>query len=106
MVKIDNQAGEFKTGKQGEAVYQGFYGRQIRRVLSKKSIPPTKPQTQQRQRFQAGLAWRAGLSHDARIFLDGYCISHRVIDTLGVPLTWDKLALKIALEKPTVAVLD
>jgi hypothetical protein len=104
MVKIINEHGDIKTGKQGQAVYQGIYGRQMRRVLKPKSTPPSKAQVKQQTRFQEALSWRATLPREARIFLEGYAIAHGIVDTYRVPLTWDKFALKIALETPIVRV--
>lgn len=105
MVRIINDFGDVKTGRQANCCYQRHYGRQIRRVIRPKSGTPSAHQNTQRQRFIAGLAFRKSLSHDAKVYLDGYCIAHRITDDLGVPLTWDKLAMKICLEAPKVAVL-
>lgn len=106
MVLIINDFGDVKTGRQGSCCYQRNYGRQTRRVIRPKSGTPSVPQNTQRQRFIDGLAFRKGLSHQAKIYLDGYCIAHRLLDGFGVPLTWDKFAMKIALETPKVAVLN
>ena len=105
MVKIINSLGDVKVGKQGEVVYQRHYGQQMRRTVQPKSGQVSKPQKQQRIRFQQALASRASLSRDARIYLDGYAIAHRIVDSYGIPLTWDKIALKIALEKPRLRLL-
>jgi hypothetical protein len=106
MVKITNDFGDIKQGKQGENVYQLHYGQQMRRTLKPKSTAPSQMQLNQRTRFQQALSWRATLSRTARIYLEGYAIAHRVIDSYGVPLSWDKVALKIALEIPTVTILN
>jgi len=106
MVKITNSIGDIKRGRQGEAVYQGHYGQQIRRTVKPKTGEVSKMQLAQRTRFQQTLAWRATLSHQAKLYLDGYSIAHRIIDDFGIPLTWDKLALKIGLQQPKVTVLD
>lgn len=105
MVKIINQLGDVKVGKQGNAVYQRHYGRQIRRTLKPKPVAPSKLQQRQRDRFREALLWRATLTLDARRYLEAYSISNRVVDVYGIPLTWDKFALKIALETPVVAIL-
>ena len=106
MVRIENDFGDVKVGRQASCCYQRNYGRQIRRVVRSKSGTPSKPQNTQRQRFIAGLAFRKSLSHEAKMYLDGYCIAHQIRDNFGAPLTWDKLAMKIALEAPKVAVLS
>ena len=105
MVKIINAIGDIKTGRQGEAVYQRHYGQQIRRVVKPKTGEPSKTQLAQRARFQAALAWRKDLSRAARIYLEGYAIANGIVDSYGVSLTWDKFALKIALQQPQVFII-
>ena len=105
MVKITNQLGDVKIGKQGEVCYQRHYGQQIRRLVKPKAIPASKLQQRQRDRFAEALLWRKTLSLEARNFLESYSISNRVVDNYGIPLTWDKFALKIALETPSVTIL-
>lgn len=104
MVKIINTNGDIKVGKQGLCCYQRHYGQQIRRMVNPKTGTPSKPQNTQRQRFIAGLAFRKALTREAKIYLDGYCIAHRLVDDFGAPLTWDKFAMKICLEAPRVTV--
>lgn len=106
MVKIINTLGDVKIGKQGLAVYQRHYGQQIRRLVSPKSIPATKLQQRQRDRFDQALLWRKGLSTNARHYLQGFAIAHQIVDSYGVPLTWDKFAIQIALTQPLVTILD
>lgn len=105
MVLIRNKTGDLKTGKQGEAVYQAHYGRQIRRTLNPKTTEPSTKQTQRRSLFQQALAWRAGLNRHDRLVLHQAAYEYHYTDAEGITLTWDKLALKIALEIPTVEVL-
>lgn len=102
MVKIINQLGDIKRGSQGEAVYQGHYGQQIRRTRQPKKPPPSTMQIASRTRFKQALEWRATLSKSARVYLEGYAIAHSIIDDYGIALTWDKIALKIALQVPRV----
>jgi len=63
-------------------------------------------QNRQRTRFQEALSWRATLSLPARQYLEGYCIHHGIVDNYGIPLSWDKFALKIGLQRPVVAVFE
>lgn len=105
MVKITNDFGDVKTGRQGEAVFQRHYGQQIRRLVKPKTGEPSKTQLAQRGRFQAALAWRKDLSRAARLYLEGYSIANGIVDSYGIPLTWDRFALKIALEKPQVFII-
>lgn len=106
MVKITNDFGDIKQGCQDTAIYQLHYGQQIRRVKERKRPPPSQMQTNQRTRFQQAISWRSSLSLTARRYLEGYAISHRVIDSYGIPLSWDKMALKIALEIPKLKILS
>ena len=102
MVKIINQTGDVKIGRQGEAVYQRHYGQQMRRTVKPKTGDTSTMQIRQRTRFQQALAWRATLSLDARRYLEGFAIAHGIVDSYGIPLSWDKFALKIALQQPKV----
>lgn len=106
MVKITNTLGDIKQGKQGEAVFQLHYGQQIRRTLQPKRPNGSKMQLNQRIRFSQAIAWRATLSREARQYLEGFAIAHRIIDSYGLPMTWDKLALKIGLQTPIVRLID
>ncbi|MBA7687831.1 hypothetical protein ES703_96304 [subsurface metagenome] len=106
MVLITNKTGETKAGRQGEAVYQGHYGRQMRRTAKPKTTEPTTKQTQRRSLFRQALAWRAGLNRHDRLVLHQAAYEYHYTDGEGIILTWDKLALKIALEVPKIRVLN
>jgi len=99
MVKIVNTLGDFKTGKQGEAVYQGKYGEQIRRTLSPKRAIVSEAQDKHRQLYRDALTWRKSLSLANRRFLEGYCIANWVVDGFNVPLPWHRFALKLHLQR-------
>jgi hypothetical protein len=105
MVKVTNLFGDIKIGKQGLCVYQRVHGQQVRRLLSPKRGIESKAQAEHRQLFQFALAWRKQLTRDNRNFLEDYALSHGIVDSYGAPLTWDKLALKIVLEKPKMILL-
>lgn len=105
LVKIINDYGDIKTGRQAGSCYQRHYGIQMRRTISPKTGQESRPQASQRRRFINGLAFRKALSQQAKTYLDGYCIAHRLVDSFGVSLTWDKLAMKICLQQPKVALL-
>jgi len=98
MVKIINTFGDVKVGKQGEAVYQRKYGQQIRRTVSPKRALPSQSQIAHRQLYRAALTWRSQLSLANRRYLDGYCISNRVVDGYHIPLPWSRFALKLYLQ--------
>ncbi|MBA7577278.1 hypothetical protein ES708_19125 [subsurface metagenome] len=98
MVKITNAIGDIKTGVQGEAVYQGKYGQQIRRTRQPKRGIVSEKQEQHRQTYRAALDWRKSLSLPNRRFLESYCISSWVVDRYKIPLPWHRFALKLYLE--------
>jgi len=106
LVKIINDYGDIKVGAQAGSCYQRHYGIQMRRTISPKTGIESKTQRSQRRRFINGLAFRKALSQQAKMYLDGYCIAHRLVDNLGVSLTWDKLAMKICLEQPRLTLLS
>ncbi|MBA7573105.1 hypothetical protein ES708_14905 [subsurface metagenome] len=106
MLKITNPLGDIKTGRQGEAVYQRKYGEQIRRTVSPKRAIPSQRQIDHRQLYRAALAWRSQLSLANRRYLEGYCISHGIIDDYGVPLTWSRFALKVYLQAVRFAIIE
>ena len=106
MVIIDNKAGDLKRGKQGEAVYQLHYGRQMRRVRREKGGEISKAQKARRILFTRALDWRAALNRHDRLVLEQYAYQAHYRDSEGVILTWDRMALKIALEVPTVEVVE
>ncbi|MBA7535972.1 hypothetical protein ES705_28231 [subsurface metagenome] len=98
MVKIVNPLGQVKTGVQGEAVYQGKYGQQIRRTRQPKRAIPSQKQLEHRQLYREALVWRKGLSLPNRRYLDGYCIANWIVDGYKMPLPWSRFALKLYLE--------
>jgi hypothetical protein len=106
MVKIINTFGDVKTGVQGDAVYQTHYGQQMRRVKREKRGDVSKPQKSRRRLFSQALDWRANLDRHDRRYLEGLAYHRHIRDSQGIILSWDKVALKIALEVPTIAVVD
>ncbi|MBA7643195.1 hypothetical protein ES703_50914 [subsurface metagenome] len=98
MVKIVNELGEVKTGVQGEAVYQGRYGQQIRRTRQPKRAIPSQKQLEHRQLYREALTWRKALSLPNRRYLDGYCIANWIVDDYKIALPWSRFALKLYLQ--------
>jgi len=98
MVKIVNQLGDVKVGRQGEAVYQRKYGEQIRRQVSPKRGIPSESQIAHRQLYRDALTWRSQLSLPNRRYLDGYCYANGIIDSYHIPLPWSRFALKLYLQ--------
>lgn len=105
MVLIRNKTGDIKTGRQGQAVYQTHYGRQMRRTAQPKTPEPSTRQTQRRSLFKQALAWRAALNRHDRLVLEQAAYYYHYTDQAGITLTWDRFALKIALQVPTVELL-
>lgn len=105
MVKIVNQLGDVKVGRQGEVVYQRKYGEQIRRQASPKRAIPSEAQIAHRQLYRDALAWRSQLSLPNRRYLDGYSIANGIVDSYHIPLTWSRLALKLYLQKVKFAII-
>lgn len=99
MVKITNTLGDFKRGKQGEAVYQGKYGQQMRSTKPAHRIIASEKQQRHRQLYRAALDWRKTLTPANKRFLEGYCISNWVVDRYKFSLPWHRFALKIYLEE-------
>jgi len=99
MVKIHNQFGDIKTGRQGEAVFQCKYGEQVRRTVQPKSGIVSQAQIDHRNLYRAALDWRKLLSLPNRRYLDGYCIANWVVDGHQIPLPWSRFALKLYLER-------
>jgi hypothetical protein len=98
MVKILNITGDIKIGTQGPAVYQRKHGVQIRRMRQPKRAIASEKQIEHRQLYTSALAWRKSLTLPQRRFLDGYAISHWIVDDHKQPLPWHRLALKLYLE--------
>jgi len=105
MVKIVNEFGDVKIGKQGEVVYQRKHGEQIRRILSPKRAIASEAQIAHRQLYRDALAWRSQLSLPNRRYLDGYCISNGIVDSYHIPLPWSRFALKLYLEAVRFALM-
>ncbi len=106
MVRIVSKVGDIKRGKQGEAVYQLHYGRQMRRVRREKGGIVSKAQERRRDLFRQALDWRVRLNRHDRLVLEQYAYEGHFRDSERVTLTWDRMALKIALEVPLVEVVE
>lgn len=106
MVLITNQQGDIKTGAQGEAVYQGRYGRQVRRTRQPKRGQVSRVQNARRLLFKQALDWRRGLNRHDRLVLHQYAYQAHYTDDHHITLTWDRMAMKIALEVPAVAIVE
>jgi len=106
MVKIVNELGEVKTGVQGEAVYQGRYGQQIRRTRQPKRAIPSQKQLEHRQLYREALTWRKALSLPNRRYLDGYCIANWIVDDYKIALPWSRFALKLYLQHIGFVIVD
>ncbi len=91
MVRIINQGGEFKTGAQGPGVYQGFYGKQMRRKRIDKKECVSQEQLEVQKRFKEGLAFAGSLSDTEK---------KAIIDFINVnelKMTWHNYAKLISM---------
>jgi hypothetical protein len=91
MVKVTNKTGDFKRGKQGTAVYQGFYGKQIRRKLKTTKNNNSQKQIQVQGRFKEGLTFAESLSEIEKQTLINF------IKNNGLKLTWHNYAKLISM---------
>ncbi len=91
MVKIKNKHGDFKKGRQGRGVYQGFYGKQIRRKHEGEKKNKSPKQLEVQQRFREGLAFAESLSEVEKLTIINY------IETRGLKLTWHNYAKLISM---------
>lgn len=91
MVKVRNKQGDIKKGKQGRAVYQGFYGKQIRRKHDGEKKNKSQKQLEVQQRFKEGLAFAESLSEVEKLTIIRY------IESRGLKLTWHNYAKLISM---------
>jgi len=96
MVKIKNVHGDEYRGKQAGAVYQGFYGRQVRRLWDGRKENKAPGQEEQKRRFRVGLAWYKGLSSAELAGLKEW------LKNAGIRLTAQQYAIKTALDRGRV----
>ena len=102
MVKIENQFGDVKRGKQGRAVYQRVYGKQVRRAHKEKKDADTVTQHAQRNRFRKGIAFWNSLTHSQRQFLKSYMTEAGITAPDGLPTTLYSFVKRIAMTVPKV----
>lgn len=94
MVKVKNVFGDEYKGKQGNAVYQKFYGKQIRRLWDGRKKNDAPGHKKQQERFRVGLSFWSSLTREQREFLRGYVAAHYD------GLTAQQWAVKVALSRP------
>ncbi len=93
MVKIRNIFGDEYKGKQGNAVYQKRYGRQIRRLRDGRKRNNSPAQEEQKARFRQAHAWVKSLSTQEIEGLKRFVAEHYP------ELTWQQYAIKTALDR-------
>jgi hypothetical protein len=91
MVKLTNKGGDFKQGRQGPAVYQGFYGKGMRRTLKPKKNNTSQKQIQVQERFKEGLTFAESLSDIEKQTIIGFIKLH------GLKLTWHNYAKLVSM---------
>lgn len=102
MVKIENAFGDVKRGKQGRAVYQTVYGKQVRRAHKQKKDAGTITQHNQRDRFRKGIEFWNSLSYSERQFLKSYMAEAGITAPGGLPTTLYSFVKRIAMTVPKV----
>ena len=102
MVKIINEFGDVKRGKQHTVVYQGHYGNQTRRMLKDKKDEHTRGQLEQRERFRVGIDFAKSLTKPQRDFIKSYMAEAGIRSPDGLPTTWYSFVKKIAMTRPKV----
>lgn len=96
MVKVTNAYGDFKTGKQGTAVYQGHYGNQVRHKWDGKKKNDKPKQIAVQEKFKAGLEFANTLTSSEKQALEYF------IDSKKLRMTWHNYACAIAMTPPKV----
>jgi hypothetical protein len=97
MVKVTNSSGIELRGKVKDGIYQGFYGKTIRRLSNPiRRKKAGHAQLRIRQNFKNGAAYALSLSDSERSFLGGYAGS------LKEKITWQNYAKLICMSPVTV----
>ncbi len=91
MVKVINKDGDLKKGKQGPAVYQDFYGKQIRRKRAVRKDCGSSKQLEVQKRFKEGLAFAESLSDIEKETIIDF------INKNGLKMTWHNYAKLISM---------
>lgn len=106
MVKIENIYGDRYTGKSSNAIYQGYYGRQIRRKGYKQTTPPSAKQIQTRQRFKEAIQQVKNLSSvDVQSIKKIFRILKEK-DPRSWPVNWYNFAKLCYIKTPKITILD
>lgn len=98
MVKITNVFGDEYKGRQGNAVYQKKYGKQIRRVWDGKKRNTAPAQEEQKARFRQAHAWIKQLTSEEVEGLKTF------VNRVRPDLTWQQYAIKTALDRGKVSI--
>jgi len=106
MVKIENEYGDRYTGKSGNAIYQGHYGRTIRRKSYQQNKTPSKKQLQTRQRFKEALKNIKTLNHDQILFLKKVYRILKEKNPRRWPVNWYNFAKLCYIKIPKFKILD
>lgn len=106
MVKIVNEFGDVLKGKTGEAIYQGHYGRQIRRKSYKKNDNPSSKQIQVRKRFKDSIIWVNSLTFSQKQNIKHLFKNQFPSYEKGQPTTWFNYAKWLYLSNPKFSIID
>jgi len=100
MVKVTNVMGDEYKGRQGNAVYQKFYGKQVRRLWDGKKKNKAPGQEEQKKRFKIGNALWKSLTEEEKKALKEY------LRDAGINLTPQQWCVTVALTRPQVVVQE
>lgn len=101
-MRITNDTGDIKRGKQGCNAYQLKDGQQMRRVISRKAGIVSKPQNRQRQLFGLALRFKSSLSLEDKRNLESMAYIYHIRNRDGIVFNWSMLAMKFGLARPTI----
>ena len=106
MVKIENEYGDRYKGKSSNAIYQGHYGRTIRRKSYKEIKNPSPSQVKTRNRFKEATQKIKELNFDE---IQGIKKFYRYLKEQNPrkwPVNWYNFAKQLYIKQPTITILN
>lgn len=106
MVKIENEYGDRYTGKSGNAIYQGHYGKTIRRKGYHETGTPSPRQVQIRNRFKEASTLIKNLPYEHRQGIKNIYHYLKEKEPRLWPVNWYNFAKQIYIKKPEFIITD
>jgi hypothetical protein len=106
MVKIENEYGDQYTGKSSNAIYQGHYGRTIRRKGYKQRKPPSKKQIETRNRFKEAITKIKQLTPNQVQNIKKIYRFLKENNPRSWPVNWYNFAKLCYIKKPKITILN